>query len=151
MNTQNDKSMILWHDLVNESLGKTELHFSDFVHQYLVLTLHAYSKRIELATIVSATAFLQNVNIETTANVIMLRDVGDQCLLLSGLFPDSTKSKRVSDTYFSLLGKEAYYVLSFANTPWPASQSLFFQLFDNFSDLVNVLRAMRQLDKRRLH
>ena len=151
MKAKFDNSMILWHDLVDESLNKTGLQFSDSVHQYLVLTLQHFTKKTELAAVVVATAFLQNVNIETTGNAILLRDVGDQCLLLSGLFPDRAKRKRVSETYFSDLGKHAYYVLSFSNTPWQSSHSLFLQLFDNFSDLVTVLRAMRQLDRRLLH
>lgn len=148
MSTSPNKNtrLILWHDLVTESMDKSGLQFSDSVSHYLTLTLETYSRKIEIVSNVLAIQYLENIRISNTANAYAIRDVADQCLILAGLFPDSAMKKRVSRSYYSDLGMQAYYILSYAHTPWQDNRTLFYQLFENFSDLISVLHQMRTLN-----
>ena len=75
--------------------------------------------------------------------------VGDKCLILGGLFPDRAKRKNVSADYFKNLGENAYYVLSFATIASKADHRLFYQLFENFSDMIEILKSMRMVEQSR--
>lgn len=132
-----------WRKLVLEGQEKSGFQLTEVVENYVVITLNAHVTHTQLASTVMAIDLLKNIHIKSVANAHALRSVGDQCLILAGLFPDRAKRKNVSAEYFRNLGENAYYVLSFANTFQKYNHALFYQLFENFSDLVQVLKAMR--------
>ena len=132
-----------WHKLVGEGQQKSGLLLTESVENYIVLTLNAYISYIDLSSKLIAIDFLNNIHITSHQNIQTLRAVGDQCLILAGLFPDRAKRKRVSADYFSNLGMNAYYVLSYTKISKQLSHTLFYQLFENFSDLTQVLKSMR--------
>lgn len=132
-----------WHSLVLEGQSSVGFQLHENIEHYLVVTLDAYTTDMRLSSAVIAVEYLQNIHVISTLKMRALRDVGDQCLLLSGLFPDRAKRKRVSEDYFMLLGQNAYHVLSYAHHAKKIDQRLFFQLGENFSELIQVLKAMR--------
>lgn len=132
-----------WRDLVCDAQKKSGFLLNETMENYVVITLDTFITKTELSSSLIAIDFLHNIRIESPHNVHALRSVGDQCLLLAGLFPDRAKRKRVSSDYFMNLGKNAYYVLSYAALSHKMNRALYYQLFDNFGELIDVLRAMR--------
>src|SRR5690606_29073482 len=70
-----------------------------------------------------------------------LRDVGDRCLLVAGLFPDLAQRRRVSVDYFVDLGRGAYQAVADAGRD--AYAELFAHLAAGYRELVSVLRRIR--------
>ena len=70
-----------------------------------------------------------------------LQEVGDKCLLFSGLFPECAERKRVTVGYFVQVGQIAYEQLSLKV---PDSTALVFeQLCEGFINVMDVLQSMR--------
>ncbi|PIZ05010.1 MAG: hypothetical protein COY58_01050 [Gammaproteobacteria bacterium CG_4_10_14_0_8_um_filter_38_16] len=132
-----------WRTLVIEGQEKSGFQLNEGMESYVVMTLDAYTTEINLSSAVLAIDFLKNVHVTSTLAMHALREVGDQCLILSGLFPQRVLRKNVSEHYFIQLGKNAYHVLSYASIAKQLDHSLFFQLFESFSELTQVLKAMR--------
>ncbi len=70
-----------------------------------------------------------------------LRDVGDRCLLVAGLFPGLARRRRVSVDYFVDLGRGAYREVAEAGRS--AYDALFGQLAQDYRQLVAVLSGLR--------
>jgi hypothetical protein len=70
-----------------------------------------------------------------------LREVGDRCLLIAGLFPALAERRRVNVRYFMDIGRSAY--LDIADTGRSAYAALFRQLAATYEELVCTLRAVR--------
>ena len=138
-----DSRWVEWHNLLIEAQEKSGHTLIEPVEHYVLITLDAYTAQLKLATSALAIEFLENVHVNHVRDFQKLRSVGDQCLILAGLFPERAKRKNVSAEYFRNLGENAYYVLSFANTFPKYDHSLFYQLFENFSDLIRILKSMR--------
>lgn len=139
-----------WRKLVMEGQNRAGLQLTESIENYVVITLDAHTEYVALASTTLAIDYLHNIHINSVRNFKMLRHVGDQCLILAGLFPERTKRKNVSPAYFQQIGENAYYVLSFSTHFKQSNRALFYQLFENFSDLVQVLKSMRLLNDRLL-
>ncbi len=140
-----------WRSLVIEGQEKTGFQLAEPVENYVVITLDANTTNSQLISSVIAIDFLKNIHVKSVNNSHMLRTIGDQCLILAGLFPEHTKRRNVSSDYFKNIGENAYYVLSFSKIPWKGNHTLFYQLFENFEDLVGVLKAMRMCCDRKIN
>src|SRR5438105_3580339 len=88
-----------WHSLVMDAEGICGQHFEDSIEHYLVITLDQYTKNYDLASTVMAIDFLKAIDHSHLQNIKQLRTIGDQCLLLSGLFPERARRKNVSLSY----------------------------------------------------
>ncbi|HLD84420.1 MAG TPA: hypothetical protein VI844_01460 [Coxiellaceae bacterium] len=132
-----------WRNLLIDGQEKAGLSLTEALENYVVLTLDAYTTETKLASVVLAIEFLENIRASKIRDFQKLRSVGDQCLILAGLFPERARHKRVSDDYFKNLGENAYYVLSYARTTKQIDHRLFYQLFENFAGLTEVLKATR--------
>ncbi|OGT25596.1 MAG: hypothetical protein A3B71_06070 [Gammaproteobacteria bacterium RIFCSPHIGHO2_02_FULL_42_43] len=143
-----DSRWVEWHNLLIEAQEKSGHTLIEPVEHYVLITLDAYTAQLKLATSALAIEFLENVHVNHVRDFQKLRSVGDQCLILAGLFPERAIRKRVSRDYFTHLGENAYYILSYAQVPIHIDHSLFYLLSENFSDLVQVLQAMRWVNDR---
>lgn len=132
-----------WRRLLIEAQEKMGFRLDEALENYVVITLDAFTTNPDLASAIVAIDFLKNIQIESVQNLQNLRSVGDQCLILSGLFPERTKRKRVAPDYFIQIGKHAYYVLSTTHVSWKLDRGLFFQLSEHFASLTELLQAMR--------
>lgn len=140
-----------WRSLVIAGQEKAGLQLTEPIENYVVITLDANTTNSQLVSSVIAIDFLKNIHVKSVSNMQTLRAVGDQCLILAGLFPDRAKRKHVSSDYFKNLGENAYYILSFSHTALKLDHTLFYQLFENFADLIEVLKAMRLCCDRRFN
>jgi hypothetical protein len=101
-----------------------------------------FAERPDLAGRVMALEFLQAQQ-ETGQVTMQLRDVGDQCLLFSGLFPQLAERRLVKVSYFVAIGRAAYDQL--AALVDRNSDRLYGRLAEAFVAIMDVLQAMRGL------
>ena len=132
-----------WHALICEAQLSSDQRLNEDMESYLVFLLTRYMTHPELANKVLAMEFLNAMHETGSLRQTLLRDVGDQCLLFSGLFPLRADRLRVKISYFVDLGRGAYAAVS------PKTQNgtagLYEQLADCFVRLMEILHAMREL------
>ncbi|TCK16887.1 hypothetical protein DFR30_0106 [Thiogranum longum] len=131
-----------WHALVAEAQQACDCNLEESLESYLVFLLMRFADRPELARKIMALEFLhaQQANAQQADN---LRDVGDQCLLFSGLFPQIAEKRMVRVSYFVNIGRSAYGQLS--SLVDRKSERLFSNLAGGFVAIMDVLHAMRGL------
>jgi len=138
-----------WQGLVAEAEVVTGYEFDENLESYLVLTLDRFTTENGLVSSVIALDFLESTSIIHKRNGLVLRDVGDQCLLLSGLFPERALKKNVSLNYFIGVGQQAYLTLTDIRLKHDFDAELFEQLSHNFVGLMDLLHAMRTMTNTR--
>lgn len=131
-----------WHALVAEAQQACDCNLEESLESYLVFLLMRFADRPELARKIMALEFLraQQADPQQAGN---LRDVGDQCLLFSGLFPKIAEKRMVRVSYFVNIGRSAYGQLS--SLVDRQSERLFSNLAGGFVAIMDVLHAMRGL------
>ncbi len=134
-----------WHMLVNEAIYASGVHLSEDLESYLVFLLMRYTKKNHLASSVLALEYLESQQNTGKRRQIALRDVGDKCLLFSGLFPGLALNRRVRVSYFVKLGQSAYWVLS--DLADNGLSPLYHALCEDFVALMDVLHTFRSFDK----
>lgn len=131
-----------WHRVVTEAACQAECELDEQRESYLVFLLMRYLRRPELVRSVLALKFLQALLNQGQMRRDSLQEVGDQCLIFAGLFPEQAERRRVRLSYFVDLGRSAYDDL--AGAPHAGSAELFHTLACTFVVLTDVLRALRQ-------
>jgi len=134
-----------WYALVIDAQNETGYDFDESLQQYLVMTLDHFTTQDRLVTTVIAIDYLQSLNLSGKLGHSSLRNVGDQCLIISGLFPERALRKNISLNYFVSIGQQAYGTLAITNPNFEFDAELFAKLSTNFVGLMDVLHTMRQL------
>ncbi len=132
-----------WVTLVNEAEAAAEHPLDDDMESYLVFLLIRFTDKPELASGVLALDYLRGMQLSGQMAQDQLRDVGDKCLLYSGLFPERATRRRVQASYFVDLGRGAYDQLG--QRLKNSSATLYQRLATTFVSLMDVLHAMREL------
>lgn len=132
-----------WHSLVSEAEERCAKRLDETLESYLVFLLMRFTGRPTLATTVMAREFLEGLTTPGRQGHERLRDVGDQCLLYSGLFPRRAERRLVRVSYYVDLGRAAYNHL--AEDRVPGSAELYSRLAHSFVSLMEVLQAMSNL------
>lgn len=133
----------LWHGLVREGERRAQAALDDEVESYLVFALMRHVGDAPLAHRIMALEFLETLLRDGRAREAALRDVGDRCLLIAGLYPDLARRRRVSLRYFVDLGQGAYDQLG--QELRAALADLYAALARQFAKLVRVLLEVRKL------
>lgn len=131
----------LWQALVREAAGLRGQALDEAQEAYLVFVLLRYQREQGLLARTQALEWLHAQQQTGRLRADALRDVGDRCLLIAGLFPGLAQRRRVSTDYFIDLGRGAYAEV--ADCGRSASAELFAQLAAGYAGLVAILRAMR--------
>lgn len=132
----------LWHELVREGEHRAGRELGEERESYLVMTLMRHLGDSPLPHRVMALELLEALNASGARRRDELRDVGDRCLLIAGLYPELAERRRVQLTYFIDLGRGAYARL--AHDVSAALAALFAELSSTFAELVRVLFELRQ-------
>lgn len=131
----------LWQGLVNDAEEAANCRLDETLESYLVMTLMRFSQRPELVNSIMALEFLDSAQHGGARQHEKLRDVGDKCLLVSGLFPQNARRRLVSIGYFVNLGRSAYQQLH------DKIQGFYGQLAADFVPMMDVLHAVRELNQ----
>lgn len=134
-----------WQHLVRSAAAECEHTLEEELESYLVFLLMRFASKPQMAGTVLALEYLQSVMQEGRQHADRLRDVGDQCLLYSGLFPLRARRRMVRMGYYVDLGRGAYRQL--AERLQQGWAHTFGRLAEDFVALRDVLQAMRELDR----
>jgi len=134
-------AVALWQDLIREAGRNGAATLDEDSESYLVFLLMRHLRDAGLAGRVFALDYLQAL--QDSPRPEALRDVGDRCLLIAGLYPHQAQRRLVGLDYFLTLGSQAYAELAaVARTAWA---ELYRALATHFARLVRVLVQVRRI------
>jgi hypothetical protein len=143
----------LWTDLVHEAEHGSAVRLDEDLESYLVFLLMAHTRDVQLDRNAVALEFLRAREWSGARLKQELREVGDRCLLLAGLYPEQAERRMVSVRYFLEVGSRAYDEL--ASTVTAGLAELYDRLAQAFARVVRVLmelrRRMRSIEPLVLH
>ena len=131
-----------WHSLVRQAEDEYGCQLDEAMESYLVFTLMRFMKDQGLATQALALNYLQAHGLPKSLRLEQLRDIGDQCLLLSGLYPKRAEKRLVRVSYYVNMGRSAYHHLS--EGVQQATSELYQQSAEAFVMLMDLLQTIRQ-------
>lgn len=130
-----------WRSLVRRAGRACDARLDEPVEAYLVFMLMRFSDRTGLGARALALEFLEALQQSIRSATHRLRDTGDECLLVCGLFPQRVRRRRVPLSYYVELGRGAYGTL--ASHGVTSETEPFDALASDFLLLMEVLQAMR--------
>ena len=133
-----------WQRLVREAGSRAERELDEELESYLVMLLGRNLRDNDALTRVVALDYLRSLEAGGRDRATGLRDVGDRCLLVAGLFPHRAERRLVRISYFVDVGRSAYDQVAAQLSR--AAAELFRHLAEAFVPLMEVLQAMRQLN-----
>jgi len=131
-----------WHTLVNEAEHDYGCQLDEAMQSYLVFTLMRFAKNQQLNAKALALDYLNSHHLPNSIRSEQLRDIGDQCLLVSGLYPQSAERRQVGVNYYVDLGQSAYQHIGAVTQRGVAE--LYQQLAESFILLMDLLQTIRQ-------
>ena len=134
--------LALWTDLVHEAEHGAATRLDEELESYLVFLLMGHTRDVQLGRNAVALDYLLARAGSGTRLKQELRDVGDRCLLLAGLYPEQAQRRLVSIGYFLEIGSHAYDELASALRAGVAD--LYGHLAQAFARLVRVLMELRR-------
>lgn len=132
----------LWQALVHEAGTRAGTPLDEMRESYLVFVLLRYQRDDSLLVRTQALEWLAAQACSGTQRADALRDVGDRCLLIAGLYPGLAERRRVGTEYFIDLGRGAYHEAAEASRN--AYAALFEQLARSYRELVRILHCVRE-------
>lgn len=130
-----------WLHLVQDAEQEYGLSLHEDLESYLVFMLMRHTQKTSLAQAVMALEYLESQELAGSVRNEKLREIGDQCLILSGLYPKRAARRHVRVSYYVEIGQSAYHHLS--NTLQHASAELYRQLCEAFVTLMDILQTIR--------
>lgn len=134
----------LWLQLVREAEQEYGERLPEDMESYLVFMLMRHCRDSSLAQAAIALEYLRAQDLQGQARVDRMRDIGDQCLILSGLFPRRAARRNVRVSYYVDLGRSAYH--QFSHHLGHATAELYQQLAETFVTLMDILQTIRDFD-----
>lgn len=133
-----------WYALVNDAEMHCALELGEDLESYLVFLLMRFTEKPELSKTIIALEFLESLQKIGGERQIGLQEIGDKCLIYSGLFPEHVKRRRVRESYYIDLGQNAYYML--ATISRFKAAHLYENLCKGFLMMRDVLLTIKQED-----
>ncbi|EKD54088.1 MAG: hypothetical protein ACD_60C00125G0012 [uncultured bacterium] len=134
-------STALWHSIIHDAERSCAIALKEDIESYLVFLLMRYTNRPELVKHIIAVDFLESMQLSKTKQEVALQEVGDMCLLFTGLYPKIAEKRLVKLNYFVKVGQAAYVKIS------KKSDDLYYSLSQQFVCLMDVLQSIRSYSK----
>lgn len=132
-----------WHTLVSQAENVTGHTITEQTGRYLVdLLVHFSAKPLMMARVL-AFDYLNDPLMQTKSRTERLKDIGDHCLLFTGLFPQHAERRKVRLGHMVELGQNAYHQLH-ESIPYEGG-GLYGDLAREFVNLMDLLHAIREL------
>ena len=133
-----------WYELLILAKEGQQWPFDEALEHYLIMTLeHLKPESYDFDRII-AIDYLKAVEQLEHDGYQPLRQIGDQCLITTGLFPELGLQKNLSLSYYSSIGQQAYSIIGQLQQP-ELDNSLFLALSQHFLGLSDLLYTMRQI------
>lgn len=136
----NSTPLALWQEIVHDAEISCAITLKEELEAYLVFLLTRYTNKPEIVKKIMATQFLRQIQ-QQMGKEYLLKEVGDECLLFSGLFPKVAESRHVKISYFVGMGQTAYAAIS------KTTNDLYDLLAKHFVALMDILLSVRQYTK----
>lgn len=137
----NSTPVALWHEIIHEAQMMCDITLLEELETYLVFLMIRHTNKPEVVKQVVAYEFLRNLNKTCGERQQTLQAVGDQCLILAGLFPHIAAKRLVNIRYFVDMGQSAYANIS------RARNDIYALLARQFVSLMDILQSIRQYSK----
>ena len=132
-----------FYDIVTTALGRLQVDTTEHTEFYLVGLLSSYAR--DQRTLPSEPLGMMLLQPrEEAGRILVLKEVGDTSLLVTGFFPESIERVPVSAEYFQGLGRVAYRELS-GRLSQSALSDVYEELAFEFHTFVAVLAAARTM------
>ena len=131
-----------WHTLVKEAEQDYGCTLDEAMQSYLVFTLMRFARDPGLNSHALALEYLESHHLPNVQRSEQLRDIGDQCLLVSGLYPKAAERRQVGVGYYIDLGRSAYHHIS--TYTQNSIADLYHELSVSFVLLMDLLQTIRQ-------
>ncbi|VAX01860.1 hypothetical protein MNBD_GAMMA22-177 [hydrothermal vent metagenome] len=141
-----ESNIAQWHRLVLEAQEITQTPLSEDLESYLVFMLMRNMKNSNINSKVMAMEYINSIKSHGSERELRLREVGDQCLLFSGLFPQRAQRRHMKVKYYVDLGRTAY--LHLADDLTAGVARLYQQLSDSFIYIMDTLLAIRSMTEK---
>lgn len=138
---QSDTSMSLWHKIIYEAENSCEITLKQELESYLICLLIRFTNKPQIIKQIMAMDFLEGLQLSKHQREVALQEVGDKCLIFSGLFPQNSEKRMVRPSYFVNLGQSAYLNIS------KHEDDIYALLSDKFVALMDVLQSIRCYSK----
>jgi hypothetical protein len=137
----NSTSIALWHDIIHEAEAACTISLKEEVESYLVFLLARYIDKPQIVKQIMANEFLEGLSYHPRKRHLAMQEVGDKCLIFSGLFPHLADKRLVKISYFVNMGQSAYSAIS------SKKSDLYGLLAGQFVTLMDVLQSIRNYTK----
>ena len=134
-----------WHQLVLDAQEITQSPLNEDLESYLVFMLMRNINNADIKSKVMALDYINSIKSSGSERELRLREVGDQCLLFSGLFPHQAARRQMKVKYYVDLGRTAY--LHLAEDLSAGMAKLYQQLSDSFVFVMDTLLAIRSMSE----
>ena len=134
MNTE----LILWRGAIQAAETRCHVSLPAELESYLVSLLVRFTPQSDLGRQVMAVEYLRAMQEQQSVRRYALATVGDQCLLLTGIFPDFVNRRQVNARYFVELGRSAYATVAATAT------DIYTLLAQQFVLLMDVLQSLNE-------
>jgi hypothetical protein len=129
-----------FYTLIGEAQYTLNRQLPEELEHYLVSLLIRFIDKHEIIVSSVGQEHLE-AQLSLHQNPHLLKDLGDSCLLISGLFPERKSHRGLNKEYYIEIGQRAFY--SYALTGSLSSASLFSHISSDFPLLSTVLAATR--------
>ena len=136
-------SQAQWQTLVHEAQTACDRNLDETLESYLVFLLMRFADKPECTARIMAEDYLKSHHYQGAHREEHLRELGDHCLLFSGLFPRLAERRLVRISYFVNIGRSSYRQLS--DVVGRQRAALYEHLSEAFIVLMDILHAMREL------
>jgi len=131
----------LWYDLVRDGEARVRTSLPETIESYLVFLLQRHQGDAVLGKRILALDWLAGQELAGRDRADAMRDVGDRCLLIAGLFPRLAERRNVQPSYYAALGQAAYGEVAVVARAGYAE--LFARLAQAFEAMLRVLGGLR--------
>lgn len=140
-----DTAVEEWYELVRQAESSSGLIVGEELEYYLVNLLLRFMNKPELANTVLGLEYLLAEQQKGFDRWEALRNVGDECLLYSGLYPARAQKCRCRVSYFVKLGQRSYSSAALQLRKESELSTLLEQLGLSFVRLMDVLQSIRAM------
>ena len=132
-----------WHSLVQEACHSNHYSLDHELEHYLVNVLMRSTQRADICSSALAIDYLAAANLQPQQKAVKYQDIGDQCLLLTGFWPERAHKRLVDTPYYVKLGRGAYWHAAQAISK--TSVHLYQLVSEAFVRLMDILATMRDM------
>lgn len=133
----NRTPLALWQGIIQEAEASCEINLMEELEAYLVYLMIRYTNKPEFVKHIMANDLLAGLKLPSAGKQVALQEVGDKCLLFTGLFPNISTKRLVKLSYFVSIGQSAYGAISHD------TDDLYHSLAVSFVPMVDVLQSVR--------